>query len=304
VDGFNHTLAHKRRHLHQRARILQRIRAFFTNRDFLEVETPQRIPCNAPELHIDAVTCGDMVLHTSPELCMKRLLAAGYERIFQICHCWRAAERGSRHLPEFTMLEWYRRHSSYTTLMDDCQQLLIELADSRQLFWQGQPIDLTPPFERLTLKEAFVRYASLSLQHAMQQNCFEEVYTTEVEPNLGRTRPTFICDYPAAMAALARLQPDNPHLAERFELYIGGMELANAFGELCDATTQRQRFENEEQQRRASGKTPHPLPEPFLRELEHLSAAAGIALGIDRLVMLLCDSPSIDNVVAFTPEEL
>ena len=300
----NWGLTVKRQRLTSRARILTEIRAFFVSNEFLEVETPQRIPANAPELYIDPLPSGDWALHTSPELCMKRLLAAGYPLIFQLCHCWRNEERGAKHLPEFTLLEWYRVHSDYRQLMTDCEHLLTRLMPSGQLNYQEQQIDITPPFERLTLAQAFSNYAPLSLDQAMEQNCFEEHYGQYVEPQLGRNKPTILYDFPASMAALARLKPAKPQYAERFELYIAGLELANAFSELNDESEQRQRFDNEEQQRCSAGKQPYPLPESFLQELTNMPAAAGIALGIDRLVMLLTDAQTIDEVVAFTPEEL
>lgn len=182
---LNWKLAAKKQRLQQRARIVSHIRAFFVADDFLEVETPHRIPCNAPELYIDAQASGDQVLHTSPELCMKRLLAAGYPQIFQLCHCWRADERGSRHLPEFTMLEWYRAHCDYQQLMADCEKLLAGLCPDGLLSYQERTINMTPPFERLSLAEAFCRYANLSLEQALAEDCFDELYTEQVEPQLG-----------------------------------------------------------------------------------------------------------------------
>ena len=296
----NWALAGKRHTLEKRARIVHAIRAFFMERDFLEVETPHRLPGNAPELHIDAVACGDGFLHTSPELCMKRLLAAGYPRVFQLCRCWRQGERGRRHLPEYTMLEWYRAGCDYQALMDDCEALFANLCPEGQL----AGIDLTAPWERLTVAEAFARYGSLPLAEALATGRFDEIIALEIEPRLGQERPTFLLDYPAGHAALARRKPGNPQVAERFELYIQGMELANAFSELTDPDEQRRRFEQEEAERRRLGKAPYPTPEKFLRELAALPAAAGIALGVDRLVMLLTGAATIDQVVAFTPEEL
>ena len=156
----------------------------------------------------------------------------------------------------------------------------------------------------MTVAEAFKRHARTSLQDALRNDCFDEVISLEIEPNLPPDRPTLLIDYPASHAALARLKPSDPSVAERFELYIGGMELANAFSELIDAEEQSRRFQAEEQQRRAAGKVPYPLAEPFLNELATMPAAAGIALGIDRLVMLLCDAATIDEVVSFPPERL
>ncbi|MBW2185424.1 MAG: EF-P lysine aminoacylase GenX [Deltaproteobacteria bacterium] len=304
MAAYNNGLASKQQRLIQRARILSEIRAFFGQHQFLEVETPQRIPCNAPELYIDPIASDDHSLHTSPELCMKRLLAAGYPLIFQLCHCWRSAERGQKHLPEFTMLEWYRSNSDYNELMLDCERLIRHLVPTGILQYQEVKIDLTTPFERLTLEQAFMLHAPVTLQHAIDNDCFEEHYSQYVEPQLGTTKPTIIYDFPTSMAALACIKDDDPQHAERFELYIAGVEVANAFSELTDAEEQRRRFTVEEQQRRDLGKAPTALPEPFLNELSLMPPSAGIALGIDRLVMLLTDADRIDEVVAFCPEDL
>lgn len=300
----NWALARKRQNLEQRARITQVIRAFFNDSGYLEVETPLLIPGNAPEVHIDAVPATGGFLQTSPELCMKRLLAAGYPKIFQISHCWRQAERGSRHLPEFSILEWYQPDVDYRTPMVECERLLQELCRGELLRWQGQTVDLTGPWPRLTVAEAFARYASMSLEDALHQGCFDELLSAEVEPKLGLQQPVFLTEYPASLAALARLSPENPAVAERFELYVAGLELANAFSELSDPVEQAERFAVDESTRRKLGKSAYPSPVKFLAELPNMPAAAGIALGLDRLVMLLCDAEKIDEVVAFTPEEL
>jgi lysyl-tRNA synthetase class 2 len=235
---------------------------------------------------------------------MKRLLAAGYPQLFQLARVWRGGERGTRHLPEFTLLEWYRREADYTALLADCEALLAALCPAGRLVWQGRSFDLAPPWERLTVAEAFRRYADVDVAVALAAGRFDELMALQIEPQLGAERPTFLLDYPAECAALARRKPNDPEVAERFELYLGGVELANAFSELTDPCEQRRRFERDEALRRAAGKEPLPLPEPFLTELATLPAAAGIALGIDRLVMLLCDAQSLDAVVAFTPELL
>lgn len=303
MTELNWALARKRQNLIVRARILQQVRAFFVERGLLEVETPQRIPANAPEQHIDAIEAEGDVLHTSPELAMKRLLAAGYPDIFQLCRVWRRGERGSRHLPEFSMLEWYRRDTDYTVLMADCEALLLTLVPSGHLIWQGTTIDLTPPWPRLSVAEAFRRHASCSAAEALAAGRFDEVLTEEVEPRLG-TAPLFLIDYPAPLAALARLKAGDPMVAERCELYLGGLELANGFSELTDPVEQRARFVADEAERRSAGKMPRPLPEPYLDELAGLPPCAGIALGLDRLVMLLTGTTEIGEVVAFTPEQL
>jgi lysyl-tRNA synthetase class 2 len=304
----NRVLAGRRAALTARAEIIHEIRRYFRNRDYLEVETPLLIPAPAPEAHIDAIPVGSWFLHTSPELCMKRLLAAGCERIFQICRCWRQNERGRRHLPEFTMLEWYRAGCDYRGLMDECEALIREVAgvvgNGNGITFHGRRIDLDGPWERISVREAFLRYAPFSMEEALRRDLFDEVMVEDIEPHLGCTQPTFIHDYPESRGALARLRQDDPSVAERFELYIGGLELANAFTELTDVEEQRMRFADEEKFRRELGKSPYPLPEKFLDELTDMPHSAGIALGVDRLVMLLTDAAAIDNVVAFTPEEL
>jgi len=300
----NWALTRKRETLEKRARIIQSIRAFFVARGYLEVETPHRIPGNAPELHIDAAPAGNGFLHTSPELCMKRMLAAGYPRLFQICRVWREQERGGRHLPEFTLLEWYRVGVDYRALMDECEQLFAILVPEGSIVVGGHSVNFDTPWERLTVKEAFGRFASLSLEKALLDDRFDEILALEVEPHLGLDRPLILHDYPVSLAALARRSPIDPSVAERFELYIAGIELANAFSELTDPVEQRNRFVQDEASRRLTGKQPYPLPEKFLSELTAMPPSAGIALGVDRLVMLMTGAAKIDDVVAFIPEDL
>jgi len=296
------------KNLQLRAGILQGIRNYFISNGYLEVETPYRIPAPAPETHVEVQPSGDWVLHPSPELCMKRLLAAGYSRIYQICRCWRRGERGRRHLPETTMLEWYTAGQDYRQMMDQCEALIGTLqrriSASDALSYQGHGIDLRLPWDRMTVADAFERFASISMPRALAENRFDETLGLEIEPRLGISRPVFLYDYPAQCASLARLKPDNSALAERFELYIGGLELCNAYSELTDAREQRRRFEHEAVLRNQAGKPSYPMPELFLRQLRHMPPAAGNALGVDRLVMLFADAAEIDAVVAFTPEEL
>ncbi|MCJ7810348.1 MAG: EF-P lysine aminoacylase EpmA [Desulfobulbaceae bacterium] len=291
-----------------RARMIQAIRAFFEANGYLHVETPCLIPAPAPEAHIDAIRAGDLYLQPSPELCMKRLLATGFSRIFQISKCFRNKERGTLHLPEFTMLEWYRTDIDYTVLMEECQDLFLFVCESLHLqepvCYGGRDIDFHPPWERLSVEDAFKSLASIPLKEALEKDLFEEVMVEEIEPHLGWGKPTFLFDYPASMAALARLRKDNRAVAERFEIYVGGLELANGFSELNDAEEQRTRFEEERRKRAASQRPVYPVPEKFLDALPSMPDAAGIALGIDRLAMILTDATSIDQVVAFVPETL
>ena len=305
---LNWGLLRKRNALAARARIIREIRNFFIEGGYLEVETPLRIPAPAPESHIDAVPSTDWFLHTSPELCMKRLLAAGFERIFQICHCWREGERGRLHIPEFTMLEWYRVNAGYLDLMDECEVLIrsvaIILGHEDRLVYQDLEISLQIPWERISVAEAFTRYTPYTMTEALRLDLFDELMAGEIEPQLGKTGPIFIHDYPASRGALARLKPQDPSVSERFELYVGGVELANAFTELTDPAEQHSRFINEQENRVVLGKRVYPMPDIFLEELPHMPPAAGIALGLDRLVMILLNFSSIDEVIAFSPEEL
>jgi len=297
-----------RKHLELRACVIQSIRAFFTDNGYLEVDTPNRIPAPAPEARIDAQPSGSWYMQPSPELCMKRLLAAGYPKIFQICKCYRRNERGRRHLPELTMLEWYAAGTGYREMMTECEILIRHIARDTgagdRIVYSGAQIDLTLPWKRMTVEDAFARYASLSLADALEQNRFDEVLALEIEDRLGRLGPLFLYDYPVACGALARRKAEDQRLVERFELYIAGLELCNAFGELTDPAEQKLRFEWEQNLRRYAGKPTYPMPFRFLQAMKHMPAASGNALGIDRLVMLFADADAIDDVVAFIPEEL
>ena len=297
-----------RQNLRLRAKTLQAIREFFSARDYLEVETPIRVPAPAPEAHIDAEPSGDWFLHTSPELCMKRLLAADFPRIFQICRCFRRNERGGRHLSEFTLLEWYTAGEDYLGMMRQTEALIRFAARAatggEKLSYQGEAVDLAEPWERLPVEACFEKYASVSMKAALQQGRFDAVMGLEIEPKLPRNRPIILYDYPAGAGALARLKASDPGLAERFELYIGGLELCNAFTELTDPGEQRQRFLLAQRVRREGGKTVYPMPDRFLNALEKMPPSTGNALGLDRLVMLFAGTGAIDDVTAFIPEEL
>lgn len=294
--------------LKQRNAIIRAVRVFFEERDYLEVDTPLRLPVLAPEVWIKPEVSGEHFLQTSPEICMKRLLSAGHSKLFQICHCFRQGERGRLHLPEFSMLEWYRTGYDYHDLMDECEELIknVILECGVRPIFSGLAgrFSLDAPCERLTVAKAFERYADCTVAEALTEECYEEVLVEQVEPNLGIDRPTFLYDYPSPLASLARLKKDEPTVAERFELYIDGIELANGFSELVDPVEQRQRFEKDRELIVAAGRDPGPMPDKFLLDLERMPEAAGIALGIDRLVMVLASADSIDEVVGFIPEEL
>lgn len=294
--------------LWSRAGIIQSIRRFFIEQGFLEVDTPILIPQPVPEAHIDLLSTSRGFLHPSPEVCMKRLLSTGFPRIFQICKCFRDNERGHLHLPEFTLLEWYRADAGYSDLMADCEAMINFVSDEmglgKTIQYCGQSIDLRTPWDRITIEEAFTAHSPISLREALDTDRFEEVIVLHIEPNLNASGPVFLCDYPSQFASLARLKQGRPDLAERFELYIGRLELANAFSELTDPDEQETRFNRENTIREKRGKKPYPVPMKFLDALRTMPPSAGIAFGVDRLVMLLTGAEKIDDVVTFTPDEL
>jgi len=306
MNGFRQTSI--KNNLKIRARVIQAVRKFFFNNDYLEIETPCRIPAPAPEAYIDPQNSDNWVLHTSPELCMKRLLAAGYPRIFQICRCFRKQERGYLHLPEFTILEWYTADRNYLDMMNQCEDLIRFVANDsgfgNSIEYQNKRIDLKRPWHRMSVSEAFDKYSPVSMYTALRNDRFDELMVSDIEPNLDRGKPLFLFDYPTSTCALAKLKPGNPSLVQRFELYISGLELCNAFTELADPDEQRIRFEGQQDLRRKLDKQAYPIPENFLKSLAFMPEATGNALGIDRLVMLFANTNKIDDVVAFTPEEL
>jgi lysyl-tRNA synthetase class 2 len=300
-------LAAKKANLEARCRIIQFVRRFFHDQGFLEVQTPVRTPAPAPELHIDAIPSDGWYLATSPELYMKRLLAAGYEKIFQITSSFRRNEAGRLHHSEFTLLEWYRADADYTRLQDDCRQLITGISRSLGRFpeisYQGQRLSVSGDWPKVTVAEAFHRWAGWVPGKIPDQDRFDLDMVTRVEPQLGFPTPCFLTDYPASQAALARLKPGCSDVAERFELYWAGIELANGFSELTDPDEQRRRFEATLELRREAGASVYPLPEAFLESLRYLHRAAGIALGVDRLVALYVDAGNLSQVVAFPPDD-
>ena len=293
--------------LKRRALIYQTIRSFFNEQGFLEVETPVRSPAIAPEKEIIPIESEGWFLSTSPELYMKRLLAAGYDKIYQFGRCFRKDEHGKYHNPEFTLLEWYRKGVNYEQMMTDTEQLITTIASGlglgNTLHYRDNAIDLSLPWERLTVSDAFQKLAGWDPTSAPDVRRFDEDTVLKIIPNLNPYRPTFLVDYPAPMASLARLKPNNPQVAERVELFIGGLELANAYSELIDQREQAIRFRKEIEQIKREQSRIAPMPEKFLRAVSNLPECAGIALGMDRLVMLFCNANSIDEVMPFTIDE-
>jgi len=300
------SLSCKKTALLMRSRILQAVRTFFFDRGFVEVETPIRIPVPALELNIDAESSGSFFLRTSPELHMKRLLAAGYDRIFQLGSCFRRGERGAFHNPEFTMLEWYRSNADYNDILVDSKMLIPFVADKilgcRPLRYKGKAVDLSPAWDCLSVEEAFLMNAGWNPVKNYNADRFDLDLVGKVEPNLPFGRPVVLMDYPAEAAALARKKPGRPEVAERWELYIAGMEMINAFSELVDPVEQRSRFEECALERKNAGRDVYRMDEEFLRSLENgMPASAGAALGFDRLVMLMTGEEAIERVRAFCP---
>ncbi len=300
-------LGQKRRFLELRCRVLKLVRAFFESEGFLEVQTPLLTAAPAPEVHISPVAAGPcLFLSTSPELHMKRLLAAGFEKICQITRSFRAGEHGRFHHPEFTILEWYRSGADYKDLQRDCQKLVRfvggEVAGRGGLRFQGAGLEFESQWERVSVRDAFKKFAGWDPGPRPDEDRFDLDMSQKVQKNLGFPTPCILEDYPASLAALARIKPGDPGVAERFELFWAGVELANGFSELTDPFEQRMRFLSAIEAKKRSEGIDYPMPEAFLSSLEHLGPCAGIAFGVDRFVMLLSDAESIDDVVAFGPE--
>ena len=290
--------------LRERAKIVQAIRRFFDEREFVEVETAVRIPAPAPEEHIDCPpVVGGGYLRASPELQMKKLLAAGMDKIYQIGPCFREGERGSRHNPEFTMIEWYRRGANYLDIKRDLESLLegLVVADSRSGRAEGENI-------LLRVRDAYLRYAGWDpWEGDWDQDRFDFDMATKIEPAIKELGGgVFLMDYPPQAASLAKLTTtlpttNNPRpttYAERWEFYWDGMELANCFTELCDRDEQKLRFEKAKEARKLLKEADYPIDSEFIDCLPKIENAAGVALGIDRLVMVLTKMKEISAVRA------
>jgi lysyl-tRNA synthetase class 2 len=312
-------------YLQARARLQADLRLWFAQRSFAEVETPILQAAPGAEVHLTGFATDwelpdgeerERWLHSSPEFAMKKLLAGGIPRLFQFARVFRNAEGSALHHPEFTMLEWYRAGAGYETIMDDCAALLA-LTGVDELRWENKVCDPKATPERLTVAEAFGRYASVDLfstigspeklsrasgveMHAGDSwdDMFFRIMFDRIEHRLGVGRPTILCEYPIGMAALARAKPGDPKVAERFELYACGVELANAFGELTDPAIQRARLKADMDEKERLYGVRWPVDADFLAALDHgLPDCAGIALGFDRLVMLASGATHIEDVL-------
>lgn len=331
-------LASRRVRLGQRGRILDAVRRFFGERDYVEVDTPalQVSPGLEPHLRAFATELHDPMggrtvtrfLQTSPEYAMKKLLVAGLPRIWQLAHVFRNGERSATHHPEFSMLEWYRADASYWDLMEECAALVRscqEAAGAEVLTWRGRIADARRDWHRVSVADAFREHCGIDLLATAPdpawpdaarlaeaaaaigitphpgddwEALFFRIFLERIEPGLGIGAPTVLYDYPLSMAALSRRHPEDPRLAERFEVYICGLELANAFGELTDPGEQRARFIADQARKQALYGEIYPIDEDFLTALEHgLPPCAGIALGFDRLVMLATAAADIEEVL-------
>ena len=320
-----------------RAGAVKSLRDFFDRRGYVEVETPalQVSPGMEPHLMAFETSLHDITrdtagagrpvyLHTSPEFAMKKLLAAGMQRIFQLARVFRDGERSARHHPEFTMLEWYRVGAGWRDLAEEAAECVRSICGP-VVQHNGQSCDLAQPWEFLSVAEAFDRHTGIDLLATVDdplapnsdrlgfladglgvrtaetdtwEDIFFRIYLERIEPHLGIDTATVLHSYPASMAALARLSPDDPRVADRFEIFVCGLELANGYGELTDAAEQRDRFTAMTAQRVAQGRDPYPVDEEFLAALTNgMPACAGIALGFDRLVMLAAGADRIDDVL-------
>lgn len=288
--------------LKKRALIYRAIRQFFDERDFIEVTTPTALTEAAPEEFIESIFCDNKkLLRCSPELAMKRLLCDGMDKIYQIGPCFRADEHGSRHREEFTMLEYYQSGIDYMQMLRLTAEMVRSagrILDEKLTFeFKGKTFSLALEPEIITVSEAFLKYTPKSAAQADIDGDFDELMVCDIEPNLGKGKMTFLIDYPANRASLSRLKASDPTVAERFELYIEGIELANAFGELTDAKIQQERFEAAMAFRAANNMKQYPPTPKFFQALQKgMPDSSGSALGIDRLVMLLTNTPDIGEV--------
>lgn len=300
--------------LRARARMLQSTRDFFVSRGYFEVETPALVPSPGLDVHLDAFEtngpAATRYLATSPEYQMKRLLADGAPRIFQIGRAYRRDEQGIHHNVEFTLCEFYRAPATFEEVLADTEQLIARLSGG-EVRLGARRVRTLPPFRRLTVDEAFVAYAGLRPEQSLElaehdEDGFYRLLVERVEPALaGLDEAVILHEYPASQASLARKKPSDPRVAERFEMYVAGIELCNGFGELVDADEQRARFEQDQQARRGRGLPEYPIDERFLAALERgIPSAAGNAIGLDRLFALCLGTREIAEALAFPADQL
>ncbi len=315
-----------------RVNILRLIREFFWSLDFVETDTPIAIKNPGQEPYLNPVPvvfydpagkAENFYLHTSPELAMKKLLAAGYKKIFQIVKCFRNNESfGGNHNTEFTMIEWYRSPGKYQDIMDDTENLFKfvgEKLNKQTVKYNNKEINISGKWDRLSMKEVWQKFINVNLDDYLDfenlkklaegkgykvdhsdkyEDVFFKIFLNEIEPHLGNETPVFVYDFPAQMTSLSRLCEQDNRYAERFELYVGGLELANAFGELTDAKEQKDRLEKDKNLRSELGKTTWPVDPDFIQALQSgIAPAGGIALGVDRMVLLFTGAKDLNEVI-------
>ncbi len=329
--------AQKMHYLTMRNKIIKEIRSFFDGQDFAEVDTPALQISPGLEVHLKAFktqlyeplngTYRQFYLHTSPEFTMKKLLAAGLPRIFQICKVFRNESKSERHHPEFTMLEWYRANTTYESMIKDTIELTRSCAKAchvKKLRHGMRTADPFEPWQRLTIQEAFLKYTGINLLSTIDnlrepnaaklkteaqkigircanddrwEDVFFRIMLNKIEDNLGDDVPTILCEYPTCLGALARQKPNHPEIVERFEVYVCGIELCNAFSELTDIKEQRTRFTLDMDMKEKLYGERYPIDEDFMDALEIMPAASGNAIGVDRLIMLITGANNLSDVL-------
>lgn len=312
--------------LEARKRMNDAVRQYFDARSFLEVETPIAVPSPGLEPHLEAFSTQEigpdrqaerLYLHTSPEYAMKRMLGRGLGHLYQLARVFRNGERSRTHAPEFTMLEWYRMPGLLPDVMDDTEELIQQVAAAVGGPWHphgARRLSVSEAFTRVGLGDPLAFPDVSDLQVALQipphpgdswEDVFFRAFLDRVENTFANDEITILYGYPARMAALARIDPVDPRRAERFEVFLGRMELGNAFGELTDPLEQRRRFEQDQSERLAAGKEVYPIDEGLLQDLARIDTnAAGIAIGLDRLLMRCLGVPAIQDVLCFSPREV
>jgi len=310
-----------------REQIIDAIRQFFKSQGFIEVETPLLVPYPDPSpfnevFEVSPVLGKRAFLTPSPEFFMKKLLASGSGNIFQICKAFRdSPELSPLHNPEFTILEWYRVNADYKDIMTDCENLLNFISQTALI----SPISLTPPWLRLSIKESFQKYAGVDLDEFLdlkkaQEICrekgyqvsknstweqlYHQIFLNEVEPKLSKDSPVILYDYPAPLAALARLKPTDPRYAERFEFYLAGLEIGNGYSELTDGKEQEKRLKQDVEARKSLGMRLFDYDKDFIAAVKNLPPCGGIAVGVDRLIMALTGAKTIDEVLPFPAKKI
>lgn len=298
-----------------RERVVDTIRGFFKRKGFHEVQTPILVPTPSIEPNLEVFKTQlktskgvkrDGYLIMSPEFSIKKLLAAGVGNCFEVAHCFRNEEEVSAlHNPEFTILEWYRVNANYRDIMRDFEQLFLKVIGKNELKYQGKSYDLSTPWPRISVAEAFQKFAGKDVLGVSDEN-FYKIFFNDIEPALAKSKkPFFIYDYPISQASLSRPKESDPRFAERFEVFLAGIELGNCFSELVDWKEQKRRFEEDLAARKKSGKTIYPIDSDLVRALKSgLPPVSGIAVGVDRLIMLAADAPAIADTMFFPADEI